>query len=207
MTTLTFRVGAQTITHDVSTVLAKRQFENLVGHAAKGGLDADEVRAALTRLIVAGVETAAAMRLQQMTGRLTKIFDLRSTLAERVGMLLKVKAGKDLPAELKAAEFRKLFDDLDHELAALRKENKDVFGASLGDEVTTKLRTQAEATRAELAMMTDKKYVDAAGRELKPDTPSGISTGRRQLAGYVEYMRESTGDPSWTGVLDLYKAG
>ena len=121
MTTFTFRVGEQTIPHAVSTVLAKRQFENLVGHAAKGGLDADEVRAALTRLIVAGVETAAAMRLQQMTGRLTKIFDLRSTLAERVGMLLKVKAGKDLPAELKAAEFRKLFDDLDHELAALRK--------------------------------------------------------------------------------------
>jgi hypothetical protein len=44
-------------------------------------------------------------------------------------------------------------------------------------------------------------------RELKPDTPSGMAQGRRQLAGYVDHMRAVTGDDSWTGVLDLYKAG
>lgn len=41
-------------------------------------------------------------------------------------------------------------------------------------------------------------------RELKPNTPSGIATGRRQLAGYIRYMEELTGE-NWTGYLDTYE--
>jgi hypothetical protein len=40
-------------------------------------------------------------------------------------------------------------------------------------------------------------------RELKPDTPSGISRGLTQLGRYVDALQELTGQ-SWTGILDLY---
>ena len=41
-------------------------------------------------------------------------------------------------------------------------------------------------------------------RELKPDTPTGIQRGLKQLQGYVDILQKVTGD-IWTGFLDLYR--
>ncbi|WP_420820457.1 hypothetical protein [Schaalia canis] len=46
-------------------------------------------------------------------------------------------------------------------------------------------------------------YRERIVRELKPDTPSGRSQGKRQLAMYVAELRRTTGE-EWTPQLDLY---
>ncbi|WP_420820456.1 hypothetical protein [Schaalia canis] len=44
-------------------------------------------------------------------------------------------------------------------------------------------------------------------RELKPNTPSGLATGRRQLAGYRQEVANTPGQnvEEWTFILDLYE--
>ncbi|WP_255989554.1 RHS repeat-associated core domain-containing protein [Chitinolyticbacter albus] len=49
-------------------------------------------------------------------------------------------------------------------------------------------------------------WVNKIVRELKPDTPSGIKKGLKQLDGYVKQLEKETGE-KWQGFLDLYRSG
>jgi len=43
-----------------------------------------------------------------------------------------------------------------------------------------------------------------AVREFKPDNPSAISDGHRQVSRYKTYLEEYCGE-SWTAYLDIYR--